>query len=71
MEIVPEARRLPQKFVLTLDDQITDAVIRALLTAGVRPFVPAPILAAYDARPTRAMLSSVTTLVRELRAITN
>jgi hypothetical protein len=68
MEVVPEARRIDTKFVLTLDERLTDSVIRAMHTAHVRPFLPAAIIAAsYADRPARPLLSTVSQLVDELR----
>ena len=70
MEIVPEARRIETKYVLTLDERLTDNVIQALVRAKVRPFLPARVLEGYAARATHELLSSVSVLVEDLRAAT-
>jgi hypothetical protein len=67
MEIVPEARRVRTKFVLTLDDKLTDNVIESMVRQGVRPFLPERVLDAYTGRPTQNLLSSVSDLIDELR----
>jgi hypothetical protein len=67
-EIVGEARRVPVKYVVTLDEQLTDPVIEALQRAHVRPFMPARVLAGYDRRATRELLSSISELVADLRS---
>jgi hypothetical protein len=67
MEIVPEARRVHTKFVLTLDDKLTDNVIESMVRQRVRPFMPARVLETYARRHTRPLLSSVSDLLDELR----
>jgi hypothetical protein len=68
MEVVPEAGRINTKYLLTLDDKITDNVLTALGRAKIRTFLPARVIAtAYSGRTTQGMLSTVTQLVEELR----
>jgi type II restriction enzyme len=70
MEVVPEAGRIEMKYLLTLDDKVTDNVLTALDRAKIRTFIPAPIIErAYSGRVTRRLLSSVTDLIAELRAV--
>jgi len=69
-EVIPEAGRIDEKYLLTLDKKLTDPVIRAMRDEKVRPFMPSAYLAeAYDSRTTRPLLGSITELVAELRAV--
>ena len=44
MEVVPEAKRIETKYLLTLDDKVTDNVLNALDRAKIRTFIPSPII---------------------------
>jgi restriction endonuclease EcoRII-like protein len=69
-EVIPEAGRIDEKYLVTLDKKLTDAVIRAMRDEKVRPFMPRAFLTeAYDKRTTRPLLGTVTELVAELRAV--
>jgi EcoRII C terminal len=70
-EVVPEATRVREKYVLTLDKSLTDPVIRAMRAEAVRPFIPSGYLdEAYATRPTRPLLGTIAQLLGELRAVT-
>ncbi len=69
-EIVPEASRIREKYLLTLDKALTDSVIRAMKVENVRPFIPIGYLAeAYGTRATRPLIGTITELLDELRAV--
>src|SRR5262249_44050208 len=69
-EIVPEASRIEEKYLLTLDKGLTDSVIRAMRFDRVRAFLPSGFIAeAYDHRSTRALLGTIAELLEELRAV--
>jgi hypothetical protein len=69
-EVIPEAGRVREKYLLTLDKKLTDSVIRAMRVETVRPFLPRGLIEeAYESRPTRSLLGTVTELVSELRAV--
>jgi hypothetical protein len=69
-EVIPEAGRIREKYLLTLDRKLTDSVIEAMRAETVRPFLPRGFIAeAYDGRPVRSSLGTVTELVGELRAV--
>lgn len=69
-EVVPEASRIDEKYLLTLDKKLTDPVINAMRKASVRPFMPKAYLTeAYESRRTRPLLGTIGELVGELRAV--
>lgn len=67
-QILKEAERIPEKFLLTLDVGITDATIADLRRHSVRLFVPVGIAeAAYRHHDNRSSVESVTALIERLR----
>jgi hypothetical protein len=68
-ETIPESPRIPTKYLLTLDGEMSDSKIKAMLAANVQPFLPeATIRDSYEDRPTRELLRNVSTLIAELEA---
>ena len=69
-EVIPEAGRIDEKYLLTLDKKLTDSVIKAMRAAKVRPFMPAGYLTeAYGKRTTRPLVGTISELVKELRGV--
>ena len=65
-----EAARIPLKYALCVDEELTDALI-ARYDGKLRFFLPTPILdAVYADRPSRPLLGSVADLIGELRTAT-
>jgi EcoRII C terminal len=69
-QVLHEAARIPEKYLLTLDPFLTDATVVAMDDAGVTAFLPRAILAeSYELHPRREELGSVRDLVDRLRAV--
>lgn len=69
-ETIPESQRIGVKYLLTLDDGMSDQKIADMWSANVRPFMPrGTIETAYAGRSSAERLSTVTQLVAELRAV--
>jgi hypothetical protein len=68
-QILTEAERIPEKYLLTVDPSLTDDTISAMNLAMLRPFVPSSVMElAYASRPSRSGLGTVSDLVDALRA---
>jgi hypothetical protein len=69
-QVLREAARVPEKYLLTLDEDLTDPTLREMRASGLRPFLPRRVLeSVYAKRTTRELLGSVTELLSELRAV--
>jgi hypothetical protein len=69
-QVLNEARRIQEKYLLTLDSALSDDTVTAMNDAKVRPFLPRSVLdSSYATRPCRAQLRTVAELVAELRAV--
>jgi hypothetical protein len=69
-QILEEADRIREKYLLTVDEDLSDDVLRSMRKAGLRTFVPQDVIAQHyalggSARP----VESVGTLVAALKAI--
>jgi hypothetical protein len=68
-QVLNEAARIPEKYLLTIDTQLTLPVIRAMTTARLQPFLPQPVIEnAYASHPGKAELASVASLLDRLVA---
>jgi hypothetical protein len=66
-QILNEAAKIPDKYLLTIDSELTAPVVAAMAAARVQPFVPAPLLeTVYATHPSRAGLASVGDLTDRL-----
>jgi hypothetical protein len=66
-QILNEAERVPEKYLLTLDPGLSLSTLEQMLAASVRPFLPVSVTAAaYSGVAERAMLGSVADLLRLL-----
>lgn len=71
-QILKEARRIPEKFLLTLDDKLTDDTIAKMSEARLRVFLPSSILAAaYQTSRQASRLGRVRDLVQDLQRVTS
>jgi hypothetical protein len=68
-QILKEAARIPEKYLLTVDDGLTEDVVRAMRDAQLRIFMPAKVLSGYSGRANRADLGTVGLLIGELKGI--
>jgi hypothetical protein len=69
-ETIPESRRIETKYLLTLDDGMSDNKIAEMWERRVLPFLPQAIIdSAYQGRRTVDRLQNVTHLIAELRAV--
>lgn len=68
-QLLNEAARIPEKCLLTVDEDLSAATVAAMQAAGVQVFLPAPIITARYGTPLDSSLGTVAELVRELRAI--
>lgn len=69
-QVLNEAARIPKKYLLTLDPELTSATIDAMDMAGIKAFVPRSILTeSYHNHPKLSALGSVRGLLEELRAV--
>lgn len=69
-QVLHEAARIPDKYLLTLDPDLTEPTIRAMGAARVRAFLPRQLLrGVYSNHPAVNLLGSVGDLVVELRAV--
>ena len=67
-QVLNEAVRVPEKYLLTLDEDLSGATLSGMRTAQVSAFVPRPVLgAAYGTRPLAERPGSVADLVHLLR----
>jgi EcoRII C terminal len=67
-QMLNEAARIPEKYLLTLDLGITDATIADVRRNEIRLFIPAPVCeAAYRHHVNRREIESVADLVKRLR----
>jgi hypothetical protein len=70
-QVLNEARRIPEKYLLTLDERLSLATVTEMRAASLRVFIPEPLLASvYDVHPMRASLGDVSELLKELAAVT-
>lgn len=67
-QVLSEAARIDEKYLVTVDEDITDDVITNMRVANVRLFLPEPLIRAYynDARE-RGEVSSIAELMAELK----
>lgn len=71
-QILHEAARIPEKYLLTVDPGLTDSTIEAMLRARVVPFLPHPLVqTSYSNRTISRSLASVKELIRLLRLTTS
>ena len=69
-QVLHEAARIPEKYLLTLDADLTQSTVAAMASAGVLPFLPHEILDGYyGSNPARSALGSVGDLMDHLRAV--
>lgn len=69
-QVLHEAARIPEKYLLTLDTELTEPTVAAMELAGVRAFLPRAILdESYGEQPRRHTLGSVGDLIDRLRAV--
>lgn len=70
-QILNEAERVPEKYLLTLDEGLSRSTIEQMLGARLLPFLPKRLLELRYVDPVeRDMVGSVADLVRRLRAAT-
>jgi len=66
-QILLEAARIPEKYLLTLDARLSDDTIRDMNAVRLRLFLPMAIMSpGYDHSPERRRLSTVGELINEL-----
>lgn len=66
-QVLNEAERIPEKYLLTLDQGLTSQVVRQMRAARLRPFLPRSVVdTAYSALPEREELGTVAMLLDEL-----
>jgi hypothetical protein len=66
-----EAARIPVKYHVSLDEDLTPATLRAMHDAGLRLFMPeASIVSAYSRSPARPLIGTIAALVRRLQQAT-
>ena len=70
-QVLHEATRIPEKYLLTVDPSLTGSTIEAMLRAGVVPFLPSPVIhRSYAGHPYATSMASVADLVARLHAVT-
>lgn len=68
-QILKEAERIPGKYLLTLDEALTDDGVARMLNSDLTVFLPKPIIErAYAASPIRNRVETVSALVNRLQA---
>ena len=68
-QILREAERIPEKYVLTLDASLTDDGVVQMMASGLRLFLPEPVIRAnFVGRKIEADLGNVANLVGCLEA---
>lgn len=68
-QVLNEAKRVPTKYLLTLDAALTSSTIAQMVEAGVLPHMPSAVIAdAYASNPRRSNLGSVADLLHRLEA---
>jgi hypothetical protein len=66
-QVLNEAKRIPDKYLLTIDPDLTAPVIAAMVASGIRPFLPRPVIEAdYATHPGRDQLAPVSNLLHRL-----
>lgn len=69
-QVLHEAARIPEKYLLTLDTELTESTIIAMGSARVLAFLPRAILEdSYESQPHRRSLGSVSDLMDHLHAV--
>ena len=68
-ETVPECARIRTKYLLTVDEDLTESKVIAMYDQAVSPFLPQRVIDGYPAGPLRLRLNNVAKLVDELRAV--
>ncbi|MDP9464095.1 MAG: type II restriction endonuclease [Actinomycetota bacterium] len=69
-QVLNEAARIPRKFLLTLDPDLTPGTIKAMASAGLQVFLPMSLLqSTYATRPLAERPRSVSDLVVELAQV--
>lgn len=69
-QVLHEAARIPEKYLLTLDPELTESTIIAMGSASVLAFLPRTILEdSYGGQPHRGSLGSVSDLMDHLHAV--
>jgi hypothetical protein len=70
-QVLNEAAKIPDKFLLTVDVELTPSVVAAMVAARVQPYLPeAVIAAAYGTSLARADLGTVASLLDRLNDAT-
>jgi len=68
-QILKEAERIPGKYLLTLDEALTDDGVARMLSSQLTVFLPKPIIErAYAASPIRNRVETVSALINSLQA---
>lgn len=71
-QILNEAERIPDKYLLTVDEGLTDATIAAMKASSLRTFIPAPLINVhYAGRSAVGDLGTVVELVNDLKSVTS
>jgi hypothetical protein len=68
-QLLNEARRVPERWLLTFDSELTSETIASITAAGIRIFLPAPIIAASYRANDRSYLGTIQEMVHELHAV--
>jgi hypothetical protein len=66
-QILKEAKRVPEKYLLTVDAELTREVVASMREHRLRVFLPLPLI--ESAYGTREHLESIGALLQELRAV--
>ena len=67
-QVLHEAVRIPEKYLLTVDPDLTPSTIEAMIRAGVLPFLPMPVIETnYIGQPSARSLANVADLLARLR----
>lgn len=69
-QIIKEADRIPEKYLLTVDENLSADLVRSMRQSGLRVFLPMGLIdAAYSEAATREMLESVGDLLENLKGV--
>lgn len=66
-QILKEAKRIPEKYLLTVDAELSRDVVASMAKNGLRVFAPAPVI--HGAYSGKFDVETVASLVEELRAV--
>jgi hypothetical protein len=69
-QVLNEAARIDEKFLLTVDEDLTDDVIQHMADSGIKIFLPQSIIDDHYAKsPKKAMLGNMSELLERLREV--